>query len=192
MLCAVAFQPMPESRSLRRQLEHALENPLRIVKGLWTKQVDPNPPPITMAAYTEAADKFTTAAAEIMEHAHRLAEARNAYQRWQKETELVRLRKEVAALRLVIPLLVDERDTCQIEYGSSGKADGMPCRKAALARCADCGVSICSGCRQECCGDSFCDQCYRYHRIQSCLKRPAQNERDLSAGKVLSPGAQAG
>jgi hypothetical protein len=32
----------------------------------------------------------------------------------------------------------------------------------------DCGASICSDCRVECCGDSFCEYCYGYHATHSC------------------------
>src|ERR1700730_14418839 len=46
---------------------------------------------------------------------------------------------------------------CQIEYVSYSSDDGMPCRKPALTKCADCGASICSDCRSWCCGDSFCE-----------------------------------
>jgi hypothetical protein len=48
-----------------------------------------------------------------------LAEARRAYQLWQKEIELVRLHREIEALKLVIPLLTEERVACQIEYVTS-------------------------------------------------------------------------
>ena len=40
---------------------------------------------------------------------------------------------------------------CQIEYAASGSDVGMPCGKIAVARCADCGTTICSCCI-ECCG----------------------------------------
>jgi len=67
----------------------------------------------------------------------------------------------------------------QIEYVSSDSDVGMPCGKAAVAKCADCGMSICSDCSQECCGHSFCGQCYDYHVTRSCVKKPVQNERHL-------------
>jgi hypothetical protein len=69
---------------------------------------------------------------------------------------------------------------CQIEYSSSGKADGMPCGKPAVAECSDCGAAICSDCRSWCCGDSFCEYCYDYHGTHSCVKKPVQNERTQS------------
>ena len=45
---------------------------------------------------------------------------------------------------------------CQIEHVFSDSDIGMPCGKAAVAKCADCGSAICSDCCTECCGDSFC------------------------------------
>lgn len=66
---------------------------------------------------------------------------------------------------------------CEIEYGSSDADTGMPCGKPAVTECADCGSSICSSCRVECCGDSFCGQCYDYHVAHSCMRKPVQNER---------------
>jgi len=52
--------------------------------------------------------------------------------------------------------------TCQIEFAEDPHAT-IRCGKPAVAECADCGTSICSACRSECCGDSFCDYCYDYH-----------------------------
>ena len=66
---------------------------------------------------------------------------------------------------------------CQIEFGSSDSDIGTPCGKTAVAECADCGSSISSNCRTECCGDSFCDQCYDYHLTHFCVRKPVQNER---------------
>lgn len=63
---------------------------------------------------------------------------------------------------------------CQIECNGAG----TPCDKPAVAKCSDCGMTICSGCRLECCGDSFCEPSYDYHVTHSCLRRPVQNERD--------------
>lgn len=79
----------------------------------------------TMATYTEAVDKFNECAAALFEHV-RLAQLR------QKEIEAESLRKEVAALRLAIPLLIEEMNTdaCRVEYGS-GDADVIPCGKDA-------------------------------------------------------------
>jgi hypothetical protein len=174
----VAFQPLRLSRWLRKQLALVLPG-------------GPDPPPITTATYTEAVNKFNLAATDFMEYARLLTEAQNAYQRWQKEIELVRLRREIDALKLVIPFLIEATDTCQVEYSSSGEAGGMPCRKPAVAQCADCGASICANCRVACCGDSFCDQCYHYHATHSCLKRPVPSERDPRAREFLSQGTRA-
>ncbi len=69
---------------------------------------------------------------------------------------------------------------CQIEYGQNGGIVPLPCGKRAVAKCTDCGASICSYCRLECCGDSFCGQCYDYHVMHSCLKKPVQNELAIS------------
>jgi hypothetical protein len=174
----MAFQPMPLSRrSLQKQIALVLENPLGMVSGLWKKKDGLGTQPPTMETYTEAVNKFTKSATAFMEQVRLFVEARRAYQLWQKELELVRLHKEIEALKLVIPLLIEERVACQIEYGSSGKADAMPCGKPAVARCSDCGTSICEECRVECCGDSFCGQCYDYHVANSCARKPVQAER---------------
>ena len=66
---------------------------------------------------------------------------------------------------------------CQIEFVSSDSDVGMPCGNPAVTKCADCGAAICSDCCTECCGDSFCGHCYDYHVTNSCVKKPAQNER---------------
>ncbi len=60
---------------------------------------------------------------------------------------------------------------CQIEYGSSDRADRMPCGKPAVDECADCGASICSDCRSWCCGESFCEYCYDEHVTHLCIKK---------------------
>src|SRR5437667_8844060 len=78
--------------------------------------------------------------------------------------------------------------SCQIEYATSGRADAIPCGKRVVAECADCGAAICSACRLECCGDSFCGYCYDYHATHSCVKKPAQNECDpLPASRHYVP-----
>ena len=66
---------------------------------------------------------------------------------------------------------------CQIEYVSSDSDNGMLCGKPAVTKCADCGFSICSDCSVECCGNSFCGQCYDYHVTHSCVRKPVRNER---------------
>jgi hypothetical protein len=58
--------------------------------------------------------------------------------------------------------------SCLIEF-ANGDGDSIRCGKLAVADCADCGMSICSGCRTECCGDSFCHFCYDYHVAHSSL-----------------------
>jgi hypothetical protein len=68
--------------------------------------------------------------------------------------------------------------SCQIEYVDSDSDVGMPCSKTAVARCSDCGSAICSDCSTECCGSSFCQLCYDYHVMHSCLRKPVQNERN--------------
>jgi hypothetical protein len=55
---------------------------------------------------------------------------------------------------------------CQIEYTTGGTAEVVPCAKIAVASCSDCGTLICAGCQVECCGSSFCTQCYDYHLAQ--------------------------
>jgi hypothetical protein len=75
---------------------------------------------------------------------------------------------------------------CQIEYVASDSDNGMPCGKPAVTKCADCGSLICSDCSFECCGVSFCGQCYDYHVTHTCLKKPAQNERTFPSGGFWS------
>jgi hypothetical protein len=48
-----------------------------------------------------------------------------------------------------------------------------------VAKGADCGSSICDDCREECCGDSFCELCYDYHTMNFCARKPVQNESQL-------------
>lgn len=71
---------------------------------------------------------------------------------------------------------------CQIEFASSDSDLGVVCDKAAIVPCADCGTLICSNCRTECCGDSYCEFCYDYHVAHSCVRKPAQTERQLPGG----------
>jgi len=70
-----------------------------------------------METYIEAANKCIKAASAFMEEERLLAEAqrglakaRDAYQLRQKEIELVRVRKEIDALKTAIPLLVENRE----------------------------------------------------------------------------------
>src|SRR5216684_5570236 len=70
---------------------------------------------------------------------------------------------------------------------SSDSDIGMPCGKAAVAKCADCGSAICSDCCVECCGDSFCELCYDYHVAHSCARKPVQNESRYE-GRAASSG----
>jgi hypothetical protein len=180
----VAFQPIPLSRRfLRKQIALVLENPLKIVKKLWKKQDSLGTQSPTMETYTEAANRFIKFATAFIEHAGLLAEAqrhlakaRDAYRLRQKEIEIVGVRKEIDALKIAIPLLIEKMDGCQIEYASSDRTVGMPCGKPAVAECTDCGGPICSKCRVECCGDSFCEHCYTYHVEHSCLRKPIQND----------------
>jgi hypothetical protein len=130
-----------------------------------------------METYTEAASKFIKSATAFMAQVRLFAEAKRAYELWQKEIELVRVRKEIDALKLVIPLLVEQEAACQIEHAMLGESAVMPCGKRTVARCVDCGVSICSDCRLDCCGDSFCEPCHNCQMTSSCLRKPVQNER---------------
>lgn len=104
---AMVFQPMPLFLSLRNQISPVLEGPVRMIKRVWKKELGPEAQPPTMATYTEAVNKFTQAATELMEYARLLTEARNAYQLRQKENELAQLRREIDSLKLVIPLLIE-------------------------------------------------------------------------------------
>jgi hypothetical protein len=181
----MAFRPMPLSRrSLRKQTAVALENPAGVIKRLWKKDDAPPTMSATMAIYNEAVNKFTQSALAFMEYERVLTQARRESELLQKEIEIARLRKEIGALRLVIPLLAEDLGMCQIEYVSGGKSNTVPCGRAAVAECADCGVRICSGCRTQCCEDSFCDQCYDYHLSNFCLKKRVQSERQSLPGEV--------
>ena len=68
---------------------------------------------------------------------------------------------------------------CQLIYASSDSDVGTLCDKPAVATCADCGTPICSSCRMECCGESFCEPCYDYHVTHSCVRRPVQKDLQL-------------
>jgi hypothetical protein len=85
-----------------------------------------------METYAEAANKCVNSATAFMEHARLFAEAKRAYELYQKEIELVRVRKEIDALKLVIPLLVEDAAACQIEYVSCGSSVSIPCGKPPL------------------------------------------------------------
>jgi hypothetical protein len=56
----------------------------------------------------------------------------------------------------------------------SGSADTYD--KPTVGVCADCGTTIWSDRRRECCGDSFCGQCYDSHVAHVCLRKPVQSE----------------
>jgi hypothetical protein len=45
-----------------------------------------------------------------------------------------------------------------------------------LGVCADCGTTIWSDFRRECCGDSLCGQCYGTHVAHVCLRKPLQSD----------------
>jgi hypothetical protein len=77
-----------------------------------------------MEAYTEAAN---TCIARLF------AEAKRAYQLWPKEIELIRLRKEIEALKLVIPLLVEPAATSQIEHVFGSSYVSIPCGQSFLS-----------------------------------------------------------
>jgi hypothetical protein len=173
----MAFEPMPLfRRSLREQIAHVLEYPLGKVKKFWRKDVPGTQPP-TMETYTEAANQCINSATAFMEHARLFAEAKRAYELLQKEIELLRLRKEISALKLVIPLLVEQIAACQIEYVSGGSNVSIPCERPSVGNCADCGAAICSDCRTWCCSESFCEACLDCHVANSCVKKPVRNER---------------
>ena len=121
----MVFQLMPLFLSLRNQITPVFRKPLPICATVRKKQLEPDAP-LLMATYTEAVLKFTKAAKEFMEFARLLTEAQDAYQLWQKEAEVVRLRREIDSLKLVIPLLIEDSDVCPIEDGQSGKQPPGP------------------------------------------------------------------
>ena len=94
-----------------------------MVKTVRKKEVGPDAL-LLMATYTEAANKFTKAAMQIMEYARILTAARNAYLLGQKEVELARLQREIDSLRVVIPLLVE--DSLEIQNGGKQKPNSNP------------------------------------------------------------------
>lgn len=116
----MVFQAMPLFVSLRNQIAPIFKNPLRLVKTGLKKEVGPDPP-LLMATYTEAVNKFTKAATEIMEYARLLTTARNVYLLHQKENELFRLQREIDSLKLVIPLLTE--DPHEIPNGERQKTE---------------------------------------------------------------------
>ncbi len=189
MLCfSMAFKPMPVShRSLWRQIAYLLQDPLGTVKKFWKREDGTEPQPPTMETYAEAVNKCVNSATAFMEHARLFAEAKRAYELCQKEIELVRVRKEIDALKLVIPLLVEDAAACQIEYVSCGSSVSIPCGKPPVAQCADCGAAICSDCRTWCCGESFCETCRDCHVTNSCVKKPVRNERSSSSVSSAPP-----
>jgi hypothetical protein len=98
-----------------------------MVKKLWKKKDGLGTRPPTLATYTEAVDKCIAFATTFMEHARVYVEAKRELELWQKEIELVRVRKEVDALRVVIPLLVEQAADSQIEYMTLGETNVTPC-----------------------------------------------------------------
>jgi hypothetical protein len=70
----------------------------------------------------------------------------------------------------------EDLGNCTIEYAASWFDQNLPCGKLAVARCADRGSSICSDCQEECCGHSFCVQCYDYHMTHGCSRKPVQSD----------------
>ena len=156
----MAFQPVPvHRRSLRKQIANVLEHPLDVVRTLWNKDSCAGREPPTMEAYTEAANKCIASATTFLDYARLFVEAKRAYELWQKEIELSRVRKEISALKLVIPLLAEPAVGCQTEALSSESCVSTSCNEPAVAQCADFGGAICSSCQAWCRGKSFCEAC---------------------------------
>jgi hypothetical protein len=116
----MVFRAMPLFLSLRNQIAPILGRPLPAVETVRKKDAEPDPQ-LLMATYTEAANKFTKAATEIMEYARHLTAARNAYLLEQKESELLQLRREIDSLRLAISLLTE--DSLEIQNGERQKPE---------------------------------------------------------------------
>lgn len=156
----MAFQPVPvHRRSLRKQIANVLEHPLDVVKTLWNEDSCAGREPPTREAYTDAANKCIDSATTFLDYARLFVEAKRAYDLWQKEIELDRVRKEISALKLVIPLLVESAVACQTEPLSSDSHVSISCTEPAIARCAEFGGAICSSCQTWCRGKSFCEAC---------------------------------
>jgi len=138
----MAFQPIPVfRRSVRKQIAYVLKHPLGMVKKLWKEEGCTATQAPTMEAYTEAANTCIASATDFIEHARLFAEAKRAYELWQKESEVIQVRKEIEALKLVIPLLVETTD-CQIEHVFGGSDVSIPSGNPVVAQCAECGAAI--------------------------------------------------
>jgi hypothetical protein len=156
----MAFQPVPvHRRSLRKQIANVLGHPLDVVTTLRNKANCAGREPPTMEAYTEAANKCIDSATTFLDYARLFVEAKRAYELWQKEIELGRVRKEISALKLVIPLLAEPAVACQTESLSSDSYVSTSGNEPAVAQYADFGGAICSSCQTWCRGKSFCEAC---------------------------------
>jgi len=105
----MASQPMPvPGPSLQKQTALVLEHPNRMVKKFLKADDECTTRPPSMEGYGEAASNCIILATAFIENARVYVEAQWEYKLWQKEIELVRIRKEIEALILVIPLLVEQ------------------------------------------------------------------------------------
>jgi hypothetical protein len=119
-------------RSLRKQIADFLERPIGMVKKCWKEEDGRRTQPPSMEGYGEAANNCIILATAFMENARVYVEAQREYELWQKEIELARVRKEIEALKLVIPLLVEQVPACEIDT-SPAVAMKMPGARAAEA-----------------------------------------------------------
>lgn len=131
----MAFQPMPvPSRFLRNQIALLLEHPIGMVKKSRKADDECTTQPPSMEGYGEAANNCIILATAFMENALVYVEAQREYKLWQKEIELVRVRKEIEALKLVIPLLVEQAPACEIDTNETTamttKMTGTPAAEA--------------------------------------------------------------
>jgi hypothetical protein len=84
---------------------------------MWKKENDAETQPTaTMAAYSEAMDKFTRSATAFLEHVHHLTQARNAYQ--EALTASTEIRKSLdAGDQVMRSLMLELEETINANMG---------------------------------------------------------------------------
>jgi hypothetical protein len=168
----MAFQPVPVPRRSLRKHANVLEHPLEVVRTLCNKDGCAEREP-TMEAYTEAANKCIDSATTFLDHARHFVEAKRAYELWQKESDLGRVRKEISALKLVISLLEEPAVACQTEPLSSDSYVAPSCTEPVIPQCADFAGAICSSCQTLGCSKSFCEACGKQFVTSETRSEPA-------------------
>jgi hypothetical protein len=127
----MAFQRVPV------QIANVLEHPPDVIRTLSNKERGAEWKPPTIEAYIEAVDKCIDSATTFLDHARVFVEAKRAYELLRKEIELGRVREEINALKLVIPLLEEPAVACQTERLSSDSDVSTSRTEPAMAQCAE-------------------------------------------------------